>query len=83
MDRDYIGACISCSQHFFKLRGGDEYKCAGNSGAGYHWISDISPVSYTHLDVYKRQDITFIIVWIFCLRSELPYAILLPEAMNI
>ena len=42
MDRDYIGACISCGQHFFKLRGGDEYKCARNSGAGYHWISDIS-----------------------------------------
>ena len=44
MDRDYIGACISCGQHFFKLRGGDEYKCARNSGAGYHWISDISLV---------------------------------------
>ena len=37
----------------------------------------ISPVSYTHLDVYKRQIKRFIILWQITLPSHLPEGIIM------
>ena len=42
--------------------GGFSYQSTGSTGDGYRFarelglkVTDIAPVSYTHLDVYKRQ----------------------------
>ena len=49
----------------FEIRGTEKIAVAGKNGAGKTTLlrllaGELTPVSYTHLDVYKRQDILLI-----------------------
>ena len=59
-----VGACLFAAlatlTHIFVrrrllARSGDLMLCALRIGSGERWRAGLLPVSYTHLDVYKRQ----------------------------